>query len=455
RLDSVFFNTDLRVNEDATVNGAGTIALSNRAANRIYGATGAERLTIGAGQSIVGAGQIGLPGSNRLAVTNQGTIAAAGSNGLRLDMDGAAGAFANHGGLLEVRDGSFMRFVSGRFEGGTLRGLAADSQVEGSVAATLAGMNWEGTLTLRDGEGVGIGGTFSNTGTFRLNSVFFNTDLRVNEDATVNGAGTIVLSNRSANRIYGATGAERLTIGSAQTLRGAGQLGVNLLKITNQGTIIADQSNALTVNPTGADPLHNQGTVRVETGSQMTVSGSNLLQDASGAQTTVRGTLTVPQVDLVAGVLGGTGTIVGAVVNSGGIVAPGASPGKLVIQGNYTQGATGTLAIEIDGTGQGTSHDWLSVTGNAVLDGTLSLTFGYTPTPGTSYVILTTGSGTVSGTFTDIVRPAGWNVFATYHAKDVTLTVAAVPEPATYALLGIGLAVVGAAARRRRAGTAT
>ena len=70
---------------------------------------------------------------------------------------------------------------------------------------------------------------------------------------------------------------------------------------------------------------------------------------------------------------------------------------------------------------------------------------------GDSFVILSTGTGHVTGTFSTIVKPAGWNIQADYNARDVTLTVTAVPEPATWGLLAAGLGLVGWATRGRRA----
>ena len=441
RLDGNNFHTDLRINGDASVNGAGTILLSNSGNNRIYGQVGSNTLTLGVGQTLRGAGQLGV---NQLNIVNQGAVVAEGSAGLNLHV----GTFNNAGGAIEVRDGSFARFTGGTFSGGVLRG-ALTGELAGSTNATLDGVNIEGVLGLRNGEGVGIAGVSVNSGTLKLNGNNFLTDLRLNGDATINGSGTILLSNSGVNRIYGDSNAYRLTIGAGQTLRGAGQLGVNQLQITNNGSIVADQAVALTVNPTAADPLTNRGTVEVASGSQMTLSGSNLLQDGAAARTVVNGTLTTALVELDAGSLSGTGTVIGAVSNSGGSVAPGASPGKLTIQGNYTQGGAGSFDVEISGLQQGVEHDWLAITGIASLAGSLRLNFGYTPTLGSTFVILTSG-GLRTGTFSTLIQPSGWDVVATYNPHDVTLTVAAVPEPETYALMFAGLALVGFAARRRR-----
>jgi hypothetical protein len=444
-LASSGFFTDLRVNGDASMVGAGTIALSNNANNRIYG-VGLPRLTIGDQQSIVGAGQLGI---NSMAMTNQGTIAAEGSAGLRLHFQNTPGSFVNTGGVLEVRDGSVMNLVGGRFEGGTLRGIGAAS-LDGLTDATLVDTTIAGTLTLRNGNGVSILGALANTGTLTMGSAGFFTDLRLAGDTTLGGSGSLLLSNNGNNRIYGTTGSERLTIGAEQTVAGSGQLGVNLLRITNEGTLIANQSTALTINPAGSEAFLNRGTVRIEAGSQMTVTGSNQVQDDLTAKTIVHGTLTVPVLDLQAGLLAGNGRVIGAVNNAGGTVAPGASPGTLIVQGNYTQGENGTLALEINGPLQGVQHDWLSITGNANLGGALTVAFGYTPAVGASFIVLTAG-GAVFGTFATVTAPSGWDITATYNPHNVTLTIAAVPEPGTYAMMlaGLGLMLVVAARRRR------
>jgi hypothetical protein len=69
----------------------------------------------------------------------------------------------------------------------------------------------------------------------------------------------------------------------------------------------------------------------------------------------------------------GTGTISGAVLNTGGMVKPGDTPGTLTINGNYTQGSGGTLTIELGGSAAG-NYSVLDVTGRASLQGTVDFT---------------------------------------------------------------------------------
>ena len=121
----------------------------------------------------------------------------------------------------------------------------------------------------------------------------------------------------------------------------------------------------------------------------------------------------MPDIDNRAGAtLTGAGTIGGSVVNAG-TVAPGGSPGDLTISGAYTQAATGTLAIELDGA---TAFDRLLVSGAATLDGTLAVErdSGFTPAEGDAFTFLTAASRT--------------GAFATTTGGDITPELSLAPE---------------------------
>ena len=114
----------------------------------------------------------------------------------------------------------------------------------------------------------------------------------------------------------------------------------------------------------------------------------------AGATVTVTGnTLT----NAPGGTISGTGTlnVSGVSFTNEGAVSPGLSSGILNLAGDYTQSPSGTVRVEIGGPTAGTGFDQLNITGNANLDGTLSvgLIGGFIPISGDSFRVLTFGSG--------------------------------------------------------------
>jgi hypothetical protein len=103
-----------------------------------------------------------------------------------------------------------------------------------------------------------------------------------------------------------------------------------------------------------------------------------------------------------AGVLGGVGLIDSNVtVQSGGVLNPGASVGRLVTR-DVTFDAGGTFTAEINGPTPETDYDQLQVNGTVGLgSSTLNLVLGYTPAIGTSFTIIDNDgtSDAVVGTF--------------------------------------------------------
>jgi len=102
----------------------------------------------------------------------------------------------------------------------------------------------------------------------------------------------------------------------------------------------------------------------------------------------------------------GTGTFRGArLVNTGGLVSPGLSPGTLTVDGDYEQGAGAVLVIEVVGLAAG-QFDVLDVTGSAALDGTLEVHFldGFLPKTGDSFDFLQAGAN-ISGQLARLLFP--------------------------------------------------
>jgi len=458
---------------DRSIVGTGTLSLAAETSGVLVPANTNNRITFGNGLTVAGAGNLGFgqtrftnlgtiranlaspltinPSGIADAFINQGTLEAAGTSTLQL----AGVGYTNTGGSIQASGGIVEIAPSATIFGGTL-GATSGGQLRtsgiASAVVTLDGVTLNGPFELRDGNRLDIRNAFTNDGVLQVNSTSAITDVQILGDVTFAGAGSVVLTHKDNARIYGDTsaGARRLTIGTGQTVKGTGTVGANQTKLTNQGMLLADQPTPLTIDPVNTvDGFFNRGTIEVREGSELTVvAGTSLIQDAPTALTRVLGTLSVADLQLQAGTLSGTGSVAGPVSNTGGTVAPGGSPGKLSISGNYTQGPDGTLVFEIDGDVQGVSYDWLSVSGIASLAGTAVLDFGYVPQPGAQFAVLTAGSRV--GEFTNVVGPSGWIIQPAYDGDSLTFTVAAIPEPQTYALMAAGLALVGWAARRRR-----
>ncbi|HVF72787.1 MAG TPA: PQQ-binding-like beta-propeller repeat protein [Chthoniobacterales bacterium] len=117
---------------------------------------------------------------------------------------------------------------------------------------------------------------------------------------------------------------------------------------------------------------------------------------------------------LTGGTITGTGELRGDVLNQGAFIVPGNSPGGLVVIGNYTQEAGGTLVLEMGGKTffNNFSYDVFQVSGNATLGGNLVVKTinGFTPAPGDNINPLLYGSHT--GNFASITPNAQVNLGA-------------------------------------------
>ena len=138
-------------------------------------------------------------------------------------------------------------------------------------------------------------------------------------------------------------------------------------------------------------------------------------------------------------VLGGTGLVPRLVSFPGGIVAPGASPGRLTVQGELAL-SNDVVRMELNGTVAGTSYDQLRVSGPVILDGSrLELSLGFTPAINDAFTLIRNESvSPTQGTFLGLAQgsyfAAGGLVFyieynAGVGANDVVVTRVAPPPP--------------------------
>ncbi|MFT3878065.1 MAG: autotransporter-associated beta strand repeat-containing protein [Gemmatales bacterium] len=254
-----------------------------------------------------------------------------------------------------------------------------------------------------------------------------------------------------------------------------------------------------TVDVVGTGTVKFSNNTNSYAGATRVFSGATLIANNTTGSATGTNTVTVN----AGGTLGGNGIITGAVTNNG-TISPGNSPGKLSINNNVTFGNNSNYFVQISGPGvfgggtAGVDSDQLALT-NATSTWTIGTGVtlssqrisGYSPAFGDAYVIINNTNTTPNsgiGTFAGLADGAffsfdgqtfqiRYNVPATFiigsPSFDPTnsvitwagddgygvggldnggnIVIAAVPEPATIALMGLsGIAAIGTYLRLRR-----
>lgn len=267
------------------------------------------------------------------------------------------------------------------------------------------------------------GATLHNTG-----AVVF-TAAGGGNDAIRSSSGNGTLNNDGGairNAVDGATASIQLAsvVSHGGTLAGPGGLSVRA-----SSSFVLDGVNTLTgdaVIDFGAVSLGSgtvldvvnaslaSGTATIASGATVNLHANDWVADdeivfVSGVLDLGTGSLTASELRLLAGELRGNGTVHvdTQVTNSGGTISPGASPGRLTIDGNYVQGHAGALRFEIGGVTPVTGYDVLRITGSASFDGTANLVLvnGYVPVKDDTFALIE-GPTSISGNFATINKPA-------------------------------------------------
>lgn len=235
------------------------------------------------------------------------------------------------------------------------------------------------------------------------------------------GAGTLIKS-----------GSKTLILTSAPINTGGVRVSGGSLDIDGEGGF----SGGLTVD-TGASFVNTSG-------GTVTVGDRSYVQ---GEVDTVDGSTTV-----FTGLVSGAGNFGGfGNVEFDGGYSPGNSPASVTVQGDMTLGSTNDLTMELAGTTLGTGYDHLNVLGNTTLAGNLNVVYygGFTASLGQTFDLFDFAHAT--GMFSSITLPTlahglAWNTTNLYSNGTITVQAQAVPEPASFAALGLG----GLALLRRR-----
>ena len=395
--------TTLDIPSNTTLSGGGTVTLVSAYPGWAYLTIEDNATLDNMDNTIQGSGVIQISNTNGTLINELGgTIFATGSSGLLI-----TGGTVTNLGTMHVDSDSYLWLNAYGGSGGALTNFSGN---------TLTG----GTYIVDAG------------GTLKINS------LGTTGGEIVNNAATITLNGPGSN-ILDAQGQDALSNLGSNTAAGS-------LTITGGRNL-----------KTPSD-FSNSGAVTVGAGSTFTTgssAGSNFSQSGPGASLVVDGVLATALATINGGTVSGGGTIQGNLRNAGGFVHPvsAGAPSKLSVTGDFTQDSSGTLVIDILGTGYG---QWsvLSVTGSASLDGTVDFNFlyGFTPAVGDAFTYLTTGLG-ILGDFAN-VEFNGYTP-SSYSDDNGTLEITQAtptPLPGSILLLAGGLAGLGAYVRRKKIG---
>lgn len=365
----------------ATMNGTGSIGISGGAPFEVQG------------NSQIGSGlDVNLAEDADLTFTN--ATGATGNVDVSSNSEATLGGNVPAGFSIDVGDSQArLRALSSFTNAGTinLRGVNAVLAAEDGNEATTETLTNTGTITTQGTGGVAaLSGDLVNQGQIQIGHDQSRFDREYESRSPK-------LTNAAGGTLAVAAGADLASFpGQSQGVENAG---------------------AVTLNARLAPLTYTQ-----TAGTTTLNSGSSIALTAPGA------------VALQGGTLRGVGTITGGDVNNtGGTVAPGTSPGTLTFAANYTQGASGTLAAEVQGAAPGTGHDQLVVGGTASLGGTLAIaTSAFTPTANQQFKVLDAPappSPAVSGSFSTVQAGGSPNYAVAVNANDVTIRALAPPSP--------------------------
>lgn len=265
-----------------------------------------------------------------------------------------------------------------------------------------------------------------------------------------NGSGALQFTRATFNEAVNSSSAGRtLTLGGTNT-------GNNTIHGVIQNNL---SSRVVRVEKTGVGTWILAG-ANTYTGNTTIKAGTLLI---TGDMSAATGQVIVE----TAGTLGGNGIVGGATTVSGNL-APGNSPGVLSFNSTLTLSPTATTTFEIDGTTRGSQYDGIDVLNSALLTygGDLILDFGTPLGAGTFTFDLFSFGGSYSGNFASVTITGEYSLAMTYLEGVWTaaledsvftftpttgdLVVEVVPEPATWMLLALSLAMVVIFSRRRR-----
>jgi hypothetical protein len=292
------------------------------------------------------------------------------SNGGNLSLN--AGTYSGIGTTFTANDNAFVNLGGARLEDAKI--VTAGSgrlRLFSGPASTLSNVKNTGQIAVLSGATLNLTDTLDNRG------------------GTIDNRGTVILSDADVvgGTIFNYPGSTIAVPGRGQIV-GANLINAGLLRVDALGDLTLNQS---TDGTTAASSMNNSGTMTVagklnvlntsfaSSGGLTVQTGGSLTATAmqqNGGTVRINGTASVTTFTLNSGTLYGSGRITGRLVNNGGVIAPGNSPGTLTVDGDLELTSDSQLDMQIAFTDE--FDRIVSTFGNLQLAGRVVLDFSET-----------------------------------------------------------------------------
>jgi autotransporter-associated beta strand protein len=409
------FNNNAAVDSTFNLNG-GQLTVGGASLQEFYaGGTGAYQFNFGNGTIMVSGSALTTTADATLTGATAGTGATINTNGLGANWNGV---LSGSGWLVKAGAGTLNLGGANTYTGGTaFNGGTVFADAVADLGALSAGMSFNGgtlqlgvadLLTTRTGAmalagagtidtngfNTGYAGAISGTGglTKAGTGTLTLSGANTYSGATTISAGTLATSGGSAigdaSAVTVASGAT-LSLGGNETvgsLAGAGSVALAANTLTAGGN---NGSTSFTGTTAGSGGFTKAGTGTMSTGN-LAHTG---LTTVNGGTLNVNGSVAGSVVVNSGGTLSGNTAIAGNLtLNAGGALSSGNSPGTTTVAGNFVGGGLLNVEVQFNNAGapvNGTTHDFLNITGNVTGVSTLNI---LAVAPSTAPTI-TTGNG--------------------------------------------------------------
>jgi len=289
---------------------------------------------------------------------------------------------------------------------------------------TVAGRKSNGTVTIEPGGTLTLDGNGNPAADLRVG---YN-----NANTGTTAIGTFNMTGGTFNADL-----DEIVLGRHDQGNGNGQgtLTMNAGTVTATSLLLADVS----VTGTSTNPANTVGTFNLNGG---TLTVGSISEGGGTANFNFNGgRLTVDNFNLAADL-----------VQGGGVLAPGTSPGTTNVTGNYLQNS-GSVEFELQGAAvAGTDYDLLNVTGNATFNDTIDVNLigAFAPSKGDTFDLV--DAAAIGGSPTFDFADATLTGTLIWDTSDFLVdgTIRVIPEPSTFFLAAIGLLGLLACGRRRK-----